>query len=168
MGLGEDIQKWLKSLPRSRMERPSSFIDWLKYGFWLVYTPLHPFVRDLATGSRVVRHTWRQQYLLGKLNPERNVREFAEFLVSQGFGNHFVAWKDPGELFGLRRTDGFHRQYHIRVFEDGEVRGHYEYTTEYRPYQHLVQIGFEDRTEEFLELLQEWIVPASELQPAAS
>jgi hypothetical protein len=101
---------------------------------------------------------------MGTLNPSRSVREFVTFLVGQGFGNHFIAWRDTDELVSLRKTVGFRYQYHVRVFEDGEVRCHYEYTPEYRPFRHLIQIGFEDRTPEFMEILRDWIVPSQEKQ----
>lgn len=163
MTLEEDIYQWIRNLPRSRMERPSSPEEWVKYLFWLVYTPVHPYLRDVAMRLRVVRHTRRQDFLIGKVAASQNVRDLVSFLIEKDFGNHFVAWKDPGELISLRRTDGFRRQYHLRIFKDGEIRCHYEYTPEYRPINHLIEIGFENRAAEFLQLLQGWIVPSREL-----
>lgn len=140
------------------MTFPDATLDRLKYVFWKIYTPLHPFVRDISTTLGIVRHEGRQDFLIGKLNPSRSIREFVLFLVEQGFGNHFIAWKDTNELVSLRRTVGFHYQYHVRVFRDGEVRCHYEFTPEYRPLQHLIQIGFEDRTPEFKDIVQDWVL----------
>ena len=163
MTLEEDIYQWIRNLPRSRMGRPTTISERFKYWFWLVYTPIHPRVRDVATWIGFVRHTRRQEFLIGKLESSRNVRDLVSFLIEKDFGNHFVAWKDPGELVSLRRTDGFRRQYHLRIFKDGEIRCHYEYTPEYRPINHLIEIGFENRAAEFLQLLQGWIVPSREL-----
>lgn len=147
------------------MVYPTTLRDKLKYWFWRVYTPIHPKLRDTATYLGVLDNYrfakfGRQDFLLGTLHPERSVYDFVTFLIAQGFGNHFVAWKDEGEIVGLRKTVGFQYQYHIRIFRDGEVRVHYEYTPEYRPLHHLIQVGFEDRLPEFQEFLNEWVVPA--------
>jgi hypothetical protein len=152
-------EQWMKDLPYSRMTYPDTFFEKILYWIWRFYTPFHPFVRDLGTVTGVVHHDERQEYLIGILRENRSPRELAEYLVGQGYANHFVAWKDADELVSLRRTDGFRYQYHIRIFADGEVRGHYEYTPEYRPVQHLRQTGFENRNAEFMELLTDWVVP---------
>lgn len=163
-------ENWIKELPHSRMVYPSSFNDRMKYWFWRMYTPIHPFVRDvsfrLGIGKFLIRcvvpeikKTGRQDFLLGTLNPSSSMQDFVSFLISNGFGNHFIAWKDTDELVSLRKTVDFKYQYHVRVFRDGEVRCHYEFTPEYRPVRHLIRIGFEDRTSEFEHLLQGWVVP---------
>jgi hypothetical protein len=151
------VEKWIKELPRSRISYPSANRDRLKYWFWRVYTPLHPFVRDTSTLLGIVKHAGRQEYLVGSLKRECSLRDFISFLIEQGFANHFIAWKDTGELVSLRKTVGFEYQYHVRVFNDGEVRCHYEYTPEYRPVRHLIQVGFEDRIQEFRDLLRDWV-----------
>lgn len=143
------------------MAHPESLLDYVKYLVWWLYTPLHPYVRDMSLMFGIVEHEGRQNYLLGKLHPERRLQDLAQHLVTHGYGNHFVAWEDTDEILSLRRVDGFRRQYHIRIFGDGEVRGHYEYTPEYRPLQHLFQVGFEDRSEEFIKMLDGWIVPCT-------
>lgn len=150
------------------MEYPTRVPDRIKYWFWRIYTPLHPFVRGLGASVGIrsslfldsAHANGRQDYLIGILHPKRSIKEFITFLVEQGFGNHFVAWKDNGEIVSLRKTIGFHYQYHIRVFNDGEVRCHYEYTPEYRPLQHLLEIGLENRAQEFSQMLAGWILPA--------
>lgn len=45
-----------------------------------------------------------------------------------------------------------------RVFADGEVRGHYEYTPECAPLSHMKKIGMEDRRHEFLALMSDRII----------
>ncbi len=114
---------------------------------------------------RVVPETQRsgrQDFLLGVLNPDYSIQEFVSFLISRGFGNHFVAWKDADEVVSLRRTIDFKHQYHLRIFKDGEVRCHYEFTPESHPVLHLIRVGFEDRTSEFRDLLRDWIILPSE------
>lgn len=161
--MGSSEAQWIHSVPHSRMTYPENLLDQVKYWFWRIYTPLHPYVRDISLMLGLVRHDGRQDFLIGKLDPSRPFREFISYLVEQqGFGNHFIAWKDTDEVVSLRRTDGFRFQYHVRIFTDGEVRCHYEYTPEYRPIRHLIQMGFEERATEFNAMLQDWVVPVKD------
>lgn len=162
---------WIRDLPNSRIEYPTRLFDRLKYWFWTVYARFYPVIRrvayhlgigELFINSFEYGHKGRQPFLLGTLLSERSARDLAFFLVEHGYGNHFVAWKDAGELVSLRKTDGFEYQYHLRIFKDGEIRSHYEYTPECHPYRHMVRKRFEDRTAEFQQLLEGWIVPATE------
>ncbi len=157
-----------KGLPASSMVYPESFIQKLKYLFWRVYTPLHPFARDLAIKTRIVSlkkkealFGSRQHFLLGHIAPTETFESFVNYLISKGYGNHFVAWEDAGEVVSLRYTEHFAHQYHLRIFDDGEVRGHFEYTPECHPFKHYYAVGFEERREYFLDLLKDKIVPAS-------
>lgn len=163
-------EKWIRDLPRSRMIYPDTRHEKVKYWFWRVYTPLHPYVRYVSYRLGVAKilaqqvvpemaDTGRQNFLIGTIHPERSIQEFVTFLVSKGFGNHFVAWKDMDEVVSLRRPVSFRNQYHIRIFSDGEIRGHYEYTPEYHALLHLIRVGFEDRTAEFRELFHGWLTP---------
>lgn len=70
----------------------------------------------------------------------------------------FIAWVDKDEAISTRKLDGFDFQYHLRVFKDGEVRGHYEKTPERHPIDHFLDRGMEPRRKEFLEILGDWIV----------
>jgi hypothetical protein len=147
------------------MVYPATLSERLKYVLWRVLTPIHPHIRDIIPTKIVerlyskYRPNGRQHYLLGHLAQQETIESLVAFLVERGFGNHFVALRDEGEVVGLRHVPNFKYQYHIRIFEDGEVRGHYEYTTECHPFRHDRGEGFEDRTEEFLELLGDKIVP---------
>ena len=153
------------------MVYPSAPHDQFKYWFWRVYARCYPLIRNvsyrLGIGKLFINyfepgHTGRQEFLIGTLHPSRSAHDLALFLVERGYGNHFVAWKDAGELVSLRQTVGFERQYHLRIFKDGEIRCHYEYTPECHPLLHMARIGFEDRTPEFMDLLQGWIVPIAD------
>jgi hypothetical protein len=151
---------WIQDLPYSGMVYPDSLFSKLKYAFWRVYAPYHPFVRDLALKLGIVHHRGRQEWLIGTVAPHLSIREFVSNLLQQGFGNHFIAWKDDGELISLRHTDSFAYQYHLRVFEDREVRAHYEYTPEYHPVLHLKEYHIEPRREYFLNILKDTVVVA--------
>ncbi len=147
---------------------PNTFLDQVKYVIWSVYTPVHPFFRELVTGLGIVSlkakaERWgsRQDYLVGTIAPSESVESVVKHLVNYGYRNHFVAWKDEGEVVSLRYVENFKYQYHVRVFEDGEVRAHYEYTPEAHIIRHNKAIGFEHRREEFLRILGDKIIPAA-------
>ncbi len=143
---------WEADLPRSEIAFPASLIDRIKYALWRVYTPFHPFVRDAALALGIVSHAGRQNFLIGKIASGHTFKEVIDFLISRGYGNHFIAWKDDGEIVSLRRLVGFAYQYHIRIFEDGEIRGHYEYTPECYPILHFRAVDQKDCRDEFLKL----------------
>ncbi len=143
------------------MVYPRSLGDRLKYLFWRIATPLHPLVRDILVRAGFLTHQGRQPYLIGFVSPHLSVSLFIEKLISLGYGNHFVAWHDSEEIVSLRMTDGFKKQYHLRVFEDGAVHGHYEYTPEAHPFIHINQIGFEDKRDFFLAQFGDLIIPAT-------
>jgi len=147
-----------KDLPYSKMVFPNAALDRFKYVVWSVLTPTWPLLRDTCTTLGMVTHEIRQPFRVGQLVLGKSIDELVAFLVSRGYGNHFVAWKDKGEILGLRKVENFFHQYHIRIFEDGEICGHYEFTPESYPILHLKGIGQEDRTAEFKELLKGWIV----------
>lgn len=157
----DPLQTWIKNIPRSKMGSPRTLRDRAKYALWRVYTPFHPFARDTALRLGVVKHHGRQNYPLGHLAPGKTLKELVEHLLQQDFANHFVAWKDQDELVSLRRVENFTYQYHIRIFKDGEVRGHYEYTPECYPYSHLKAVGQEDRREVFKKILGDFVVGRS-------
>jgi hypothetical protein len=147
-----------KRLPYSKMVYPRAHIDRLKYTFWRVYTPLHPYFRDIALSVGLVSHVGRQNYLVGKIAPGETLESIIECLVDAGYGNHFIAWKDDGELASLRKLVGFEYQYHIRIFADGEIRGHYEYTPEYKPILHWRAVNQRDCSDVFRTILRGKIV----------
>ena len=143
------LEKLLKKVPRSKMKYPDTFADKLKYYVWCIYTPFHPLVRDLALLLGIVRHAGRQDFILGKIADEHTVEDFINHVVQQGFGRHYVAWRDHEEIASLRYVENFSFQYHLRIFADREVRGHYEFTPEYKPIKHLYSVGMEDRRDDF-------------------
>ena len=144
------------------MVYPRELKHQIKYIFWRLYTPFHPLVRDTALALGIVHHEGRQDYLLGTIAPGLTVREFITHCIDQGYGNHFIAWHDTGELVSLRYVENFVYQYHLRVFENGEVRGHYEYTPECYPRRHMKGVNQEDRRDVFYAHLGERLVRIEE------
>jgi hypothetical protein len=98
--------------------------------------------------------------VIGTIAPGKNIEDLLKHLEGQGWGNHFIAWKDKDEIVSIRKLVDFERQYHMRMFSDGEVRGHYEYTPESHPKWHVKEVGFESRMSVFMQALENWIVPS--------
>lgn len=117
--------------------------------FWrLVYFVYRPKVRRVYCWlyDRISPRC-RQSFLVGRL-PKRVSHEiFAEFLHNRGFEPTTLSWIDPGEKINLRKRVDGERQYHVRVFHDGEIRGHYEFAPESRPLAHVMEWGFEPAAE---------------------
>lgn len=100
----------------------------------------------------------RQRFHLGWVRPDRSVGDFLDFLKGRGFESGFRAWSDTGQELSLRKLKNKVFQYHLRIFKDKEVRGHYEKTPEDFPWDHFWEIGMENRREEFLEMIDEWLI----------
>lgn len=150
----------MKRLPQSRMVYPKAIAHKIRYYIWRAYSPYHRHLRDGAIALKVIRNRGRQLFLMGEVAPHLSIEDFVTHLVDHGYAYHRVAWEDDGEMVSLRCVRDFIFQYHIRIFEDGEVRAHYEYTPECYPLAHLMGEGLEERREEFLALFGDRIIPA--------
>lgn len=132
---------------------------------WHFLTPVFPAVQHFLLRLHIIRHKGRQPFLLGRLKPGRTVEGLKKYLSSKyGFGNHFIAWQDSGQILSWRKRVNFNEQYHLRVFNDGEVRGHFEETPEAHPINHMLERGETDRKEDFMRFLGDWIVPADDAE----
>lgn len=161
---------WLRTIPYSQVDYPKSAAGTLKNRFWQAYIPLHYVLRNSLVTFNVFKQG-RPEDFLGMIAPHLSAEEFVAFLVEKGYGNHFVAWKFKGELVSLRYVENFSHQYHIRIFKDGKVCGHYERTPESHPVRHMKDFlymkikrlgresGIENRPEYFRELLGDRIIP---------
>lgn len=162
-------KKWIARLPHSKMARPTNPIHFVKYLFWKVAGPAHPYARDITARlglfnfNQFVDEKGRQQFLLGTIAAQFSAKDVIECLIAHGYGNHFIAWKDSGEVASLRLVDGFTHQYHVRIFNDGEVRAHYELTPEAYPIKHYYEVGMEERGEYFQRLLGHMIEKISSI-----
>lgn len=125
---------------------------------WYFIQPIHPFLRDTLLFLRIIHHSGRQPYRIGKLISGKEANDLRRYLIKEkGFEDHFPCWTDDGELASLRLRQNFDWQYHLRIFTDGEVRGHHEYTPESRPIAHLKDTNSTACTAEFMQLLQGWV-----------
>jgi hypothetical protein len=132
---------------------------------WRIAYAMHPPIRKVlqVAGS----HKKRGDYLLGHLDAEKHtLADLNAHLISIGFERTKLAWKEPGEILSLRRVDGLKYQWHIRVFDDGEVRGHYELSPESSPLKHLRSSVFNDDKEFLLSLIGNYLKPILSELPA--
>jgi len=146
-------------IPNSVLPYPESFRNRIKYFFWKAISPGYVFGMNVLLKLHVIHHEGRQHYVIGRMAPGAKLEDFLRYLHAQGFANHFIAWKDDDQIVSLRKIVNFEWQYHLRIFNDGEVRGHYECTPESHPRRHLKEIGVEERREDFLRFVGDWVVP---------
>lgn len=85
--------------------------------------------------------------------------EFRKRLLAAGFEDAILALRDPGEILNMRKVDNKIFQYHVRLFNDNEVRVHYEFSGEARPIRHCWGTNFEFKKEAFTKILNGWILP---------
>ena len=127
-------------------------------GAWrVVYKMYPPFLRVL---EKLGAHSGRQPFVVGKLNSKYGVEDLRRLLTSAGFEQAILAWRDSDEVLSMRKVDERVFQWHIRLYTDGEVRGHYEYSSEGSPWRHVVEYkeAFKPDTEFFAVLLGDYLV----------
>ncbi len=101
----------------------------------------------------------RQKYHLGWVRAGVTLVELKRHLHSKwGFGNHFVAWEDPDQVLSWRKLESFKEQYHLRVYSDGEIRGHFEFTPEAHPFDHFGEKGETEHKKAFEKFLGDFMV----------
>ena len=123
-------------------------------GWNLVYSFYPPLLRVL---EKIGIHSGRQDFLIGKIDPTRT-GELEWYLAKNGFEYTILSWKDTDEILNMRKIDEKKYQYHLRIYIDGEVRSHYEYSSEGNPLGHIFSIHLVDKREFFLELLKDYLL----------
>lgn len=128
----------------------------LKQKMWNLLYPVWPRVEHMFL---FVHGNKRQRYHIGWLAPHHSLASLKMHLSTKwGFGNHFVAWEDDKQVLSWRKLDSFKMQYHLRLYSDGEIRGHYELTPEASPIAHLHKTIQTPRTKDFLKFLGTFVV----------
>jgi hypothetical protein len=144
------------------MKKSVNLTFWQKFkkNIWRYIYPIFPWMQSHFLKWHLIWHEkGRQPYHLGWLAPGKTLQELEKHLHDEwGFGNHFVAWQDRGQVLSWRKLKNFDYQYHLRVFKDGEIRGHYEYTPESKPVDHFIEIGEEPKIEDFKKFLGNYVV----------
>jgi hypothetical protein len=137
-----------------------TLFDKIKQRVWRSVYRFFPTLQRVFLKWGIIWHEeGRQRYHIGWLSPGRTLKELKVYLHTKwGFGNHFIAWPDESQVLSWRKLEGFEGQYHLRVFSDGEIRGHFELTPEAHPIEHFEEKGEEDRRGEFLRFLGDYAV----------
>jgi len=117
----------------------------------ITYLPILRFLEKLHL------HYYRQNYPIGFIKG-RDINKAKGLLIKKGYEKDIFAWKDPGEIISMRKMDGDLFNYHIRIFNDGEVRGHYEYASESKPLKHIFESCFIPKKSYFRALLRKYLV----------
>ena len=137
-----------------------TFFDKIKQGIWrFVYKFFSTGQKALLKWGVVQHDNRRQRYHIGWLSPGKTLEELKEHLHEKwNFGNHFIAWTDRDQVLSWRKLVDFQDQYHLRVFSDGEIRGHFEFTPEAHPIDHMEEKGEREAKAEFLDFLGDFVV----------
>jgi hypothetical protein len=132
----------------------------VKNYIWHKIYYIFPRVQNFLVKSHLIWHDKeRQKFHIGWVAPDKTLKDVENHLHEKwNFGNHFVAWVDSGQVLSWRKLIDFNYQYHLRIFSDGEIRGHYEYTPESKPIDHFTEVDEEARIEEFKKFLGEFAV----------
>lgn len=136
-----------------------NFFDRVKQKTWRVIYKFFPTFQHALLRWGIIHHNGgRQRYHIGWLRAGKTLEDLKMHLHTKwGFGNHFVAWTDSGQVLSWRKLTDFEDQYHLRVFEDGEICGHYELTPEAHPLDHFKEKGEINKKEDFLKFLGEYV-----------
>lgn len=133
--------------------------DKVKQKIWrFIYKFFPTLQRDFLKWHLVFHKKGRQKYHIGWLVSGKTLEGLKKHLHEKwGFGNHFIAWGDDCQVLSWRKLMDFQDQYHLRVFSDGEIRGHFEYTPEAHPLQHFEEKGERECKEDFLKFLGDFV-----------
>jgi len=132
--------------------------DRLKQKFWHHIYRYFPAIQKFFLNLGLHQKE-RQRYAVGWLAPGKTLEGLKKHLHEKwGFGNHFVAWTDTDQVLSWRKLASFTDQYHLRVYKDGEIRGHFEYTPEAHPVDHFIEKGEMDKRADFLKFLGDFAV----------
>ncbi len=137
-----------------------TLIQRMKNRFWHFIYRFFPWFQQHLLKWHIIWHDkTRQKYHLGYLAPGQTLEQLEKHLHKKwGFGNHFIAWTDTGQVLSWRKLVDFSHQYHLRVFKDGEIRGHYEYTPEDKPIDHLKGKNATPHFDDFAKFLGNYVV----------
>ena len=135
-----------------------TFFDKIKQKIWQFVYKFFPILQKTLLRWHLIWHQkGRQRYHVGWLASGKTLEELKKHLHEKwNFGNHFIAWVDDGQVLSWRKLANFNDQYHLRVFSDGEIRGHFEFTPEAHPIEHLEEKGEREAKEDFLKFLDDF------------
>ncbi|MFA6461270.1 MAG: hypothetical protein WCV90_03305 [Candidatus Woesearchaeota archaeon] len=127
------------------------FINFWKFiGSISVSKWIYKISRNLSLFLHLVKHSGRQEFHIGWTN---NLSTLSTHLIKNGFEPSHYAWIDQDEVLSLRKIDKNKFQYHLRLYSDGEIRGHHEYAPDRCPLKHYYEHKFEARKEDFKRII---------------
>ena len=129
-------------------------MNWLKKKIWRINYKIYSPLRETILFLGLWKHSGRQEFHIGYIKNNLDLKFIINFLKNKGFEPSICSWKDDGEVLSLRKCKDKY-QYHLRLFSNGEIRGHYEYSPEGNPMGHLLGRCFEPWEKYFREILQE-------------
>ena len=110
--------------------------------------------RDLFLYFGLAKHSGRQDFLITKKGGSK--KKLEDYLIKKGYEWSCFSWIDDDETLSMRKVVKSKYQYHIRLFSDGEIRGHYEYAPDRYPCKHLLESCFEPKKAYFSKLLKDY------------
>lgn len=99
-----------------------------------------------------------RDFIQGKLKEEINLSDFKAYLHELGFEKNRLAWICKNEVLNLRKKLSDGKQYHIRVFKDRTVNGHYEWAPEFAPVLHWYQSLMKPKRSHFKRILGNFLI----------
>jgi hypothetical protein len=108
--------------------------------------------------SKIEGHKERESFPVGWLAEGKTLVELREYLHREwGFGGNFSTHTDSGEVLNWRKLLENGQQYHLRVYEDGEIRGHIEMSPEKNAISNFTKGGQSESREEFIKFLGDFV-----------
>ena len=124
-----------------------------------IYNFFPPVQKKLLKWGIIHHEDKRQKYHIGWMAPGKTLQGLKRHLHEKwNFGNHFVAWTDKDQVLSWRKLVDFQDQYHLRVYSDGEICGHFEFTPEAHPLEHMEEKGEREAKNDFLKFLGDFVV----------
>ncbi len=121
-------------------------------------------LQKLLHKTKILKYPGRQPYHVGWLAPGKSLGDLRLYLhANWGFGGKFMSFEDAEQVLSWRKIEPHGGQYHIRVFKDGEIRGHYEKMPETGVLEHLSERGQHEAKEDFVKFLGDCMVEKKHL-----
>ncbi|MBP9851615.1 MAG: hypothetical protein KBC71_02790 [Candidatus Pacebacteria bacterium] len=176
-----------ESLPTGRQASPSAFVylelasdrvyviiwfmeeDRKKNTWKKIYTNLCKNTQKLLQKTGLMKSPGRQPYHVGWLTSSKTLEGLRLYLHSEwGFGKATKVAKDKEVVLSWAKITDNHEEYFLRVYRDGEIRGHFEKLPVTGVLEKPSEMGEKEAKEEFLKFLGEFYVEKktiSELKP---
>lgn len=123
-------------------------------GWKIVYFLYPPLLRIL---ERLGFHKGGQDYHIGYVKKNYSISDLKDYLEKKGFEPAVLSWNEKDEVLNLRKVNKRIYQWHIRVFKDREIKGHYEFSSEGSPIAHICKKLFITEEKYYLNLFSKFL-----------